>query len=173
MAVFPIRLFGDPVLRQRAADVADVDDSVRKLMDDMVDTMQAAPGVGLAAPQIGVLRRVIVWSFEGYEGALANPRIVASRGSEEDEEACLSLPGLTYPVVRSRWVQVEGLDSSGRLAEIEAEGMTARIIQHEVDHTDGILFIDHLPRELQREAKRRLREIAFGEAPPPAKGVVV
>lgn len=167
MAVFPIRLFGDPVLRQRAADVPEVDDSIRKLIRDMRDTMRDAPGVGLAANQIGVLRRVIVWSFEGDEGTLVNPRIVEKEGSVEGEEACLSLPGLSYPVLRAERVRVEGLDRKGRLTEIEAEDMTARILQHEIDHIDGVLFIDHLPPELQREARRLLREATEGFGPPP------
>jgi peptide deformylase len=169
MAVFPIRLFGDPVLRQRAADVPEVDDTIRKLIRDMRDTMRDAPGVGLAANQIGVLRRVIVWSFEGDEGALVNPRIVGREGSVEGDEACLSLPGLSYPVLRAERVKVEGLDRKGRPVEIEAEDMTARILQHEIDHIDGVLFIDHLPPELQREARRLLREAAEGFGPSPSR----
>lgn len=158
LAIFPIRQFGDPVLRQRAREVDDVDESVRKLMADMVDTMTAAPGVGLAAPQIGVLKRVFVWSDEDDRGALANPRIVERKGKVEDLEACLSLPGLSYPVTRARWIRIEGLDESGQLLAREAEDLTARIFQHEIDHLDGVLFIDHLDPELQKEARRRLRE---------------
>jgi peptide deformylase len=166
MAVFPIRLFGDPVLRQRAAEVSDVDDTIRKLIRDMRDTMRDAPGVGLAANQIGVLRRVVVWSFEGDEGALVNLRIVEQEGSWEADEACLSLPGLSYPVVRAQRVKVEGLDRKGGQVELDAEDMPARILQHEIDHIDGVLFIDHLPPELQREARRLLREAAEGFPPP-------
>jgi peptide deformylase len=172
MAIFPIRLFGDPVLRQQAAEVAEVDDTIRKLIRDMRDTMRDAPGVGLAANQIGVLRRVIVWSFEDDEGALVNPRVVASEGAVEGDEACLSLPGLSYPVVRAERVRVEGLDRKGRFTELEAEGMTARILQHEIDHINGVLFIDHLPPELQREARRLLREAADGLVPPASRGPV-
>lgn len=161
MAVFPIRLFGDPVLRQRASEVNVVDDSVRKLMRDMLATMQDAPGVGLAGNQIGVPRRVIVWEYEGDSGALANPEIIDRGGKVEDEEGCLSLPGLRYPVVRSQWVRVGGLDAGGREVTFEAEDLVARIFQHEIDHLDGVLFIDHLPQELQREARRLLREQAL------------
>lgn len=161
MAVFPVRLWGDPVLRQRAAEVPEVEDSVRKLMQDLFDTMRDAAGVGLAAPQIGVLRRVIVWEYEGERGALANPRIVDRRGEVEAEEGCLSLPGLSYPVVRAHWIRVVGLDREGADVSIEAADLIARIIQHEVDHADGILFIDHLAADLAREAKRRLREAAL------------
>ena len=160
MAIFPIRLFGDPVLRQEAPEVTGVDDAIRKLIRDMNDTMHEAPGVGLAANQIGVLRRVIVWSYEGDEGALINPRITDRSGAVEGDEACLSLPGLTYPVVRAERIHVEGLDRKGKPAEFDAEDMTARILQHEIDHINGVLFIDHLPAELQREARRRLREAA-------------
>ncbi len=166
MAIFPIRTFGDPVLRQRAAEVAAVDDPVRKLMRDMIDTMEVAPGVGLAAPQIGVLRRVIVWRYEGDRGALANPRLLEARGAAEGEEACLSLPGLVYPVMRAEWVLVEGMSDHGKLLQIRAEGWTARILQHEIDHVDGVLFIDRLDPEHQREARRRLRQQALGEEAP-------
>lgn len=171
MAVFPIRTFGDPVLRRRADDVKVIDESVHKLMRDMRDTMLAAPGVGLAAPQIGVSKRVIVWKYEEEEGTLANPRVVDQRGDEEADEACLSLPGLAYPVPRAVWVRVEGLREDGEEVSIEAEGWTARVLQHEIDHTEGILFIDRLPRDLQKEAKRRLREqtltgVVLPETPP-------
>lgn len=161
MAIFPIRLFGDPVLRQKAADVPAVDDSVRKLMQDMRETMRDAPGVGLAANQIGVLRRVLVWEHEADSGALANPKIADRGGSAEDEEGCLSLPGLRYPVTRAAWVRVEGLDPQGEKVTFEAEDLVARILQHEIDHLNGVLFIDHLPPDLQREARRLLREQAL------------
>lgn len=161
MAIFPIRIFGDPVLRQKAAPVQEVDDYVRKLMSDMRDTMQDAPGVGLAANQVGVARRVIVWEHEDSSGALANPEIIDKGGRAEDEEACLSLPGLHYPVERARWVRVEGLDTGGKKVTLEAEDLVARIFQHEIDHLDGVLFLDHLPPELQREARRLLREQAL------------
>lgn len=161
MAVFSIRTFGDPVLRRKADEVKAVDDSIRKLIADMTDTMLDAPGVGLAAPQIGVSKRVIVWKYEDDEGALANPRVVERHGEEEGNEACLSLPGLSYPVMRAVWVRVEGLTVAGDQTSIEAQGWTARILQHEVDHTEGVLFIDRLPRDLQRQAKRQLREQAL------------
>ncbi|MGH2767391.1 MAG: peptide deformylase [Actinomycetota bacterium] len=166
MAVFPIRLFGDPVLRQRCADVPSVDEAVRKLMHDMTDTMVGAPGVGLAAPQIGVLRRVIVWRNGDDHGALANARVLAVRGAVEAEEACLSLPGIRYPVVRAEWIRFEGLNDSNELVELEAEEFTARIIQHEIDHTEGILFTDRLPPDLRRDARRQLREILLADEAP-------
>jgi len=161
MAVFPIRLFGDPILRQVATQVGSVDASVRKLMDDMADTMRDAPGVGLAANQIGVLRSVIVWDNAGDSGRLANPMILDKRGLEEDEEGCLSLPGLKYPVPRAQWVRVQGLDEMGQPVHIEAEDLTARILQHEIDHVNGVLFLDHLAPDLQRHARGLLREQAL------------
>jgi peptide deformylase len=166
MAVFPIRYWGDPILRHEATEVEAVDDPVRKLIRDLRETMAAAPGVGLAAPQIGVSKRVIVWRYEEDDGVLVNPRVVEHGGREEGEEACLSVPGLAYPVVRAEWVRVEGLGESGDEVVVSASGWTARILQHEIDHTNGILFIDRLSPELQREARRRLREQALGETPP-------
>lgn len=161
MAVFPIRVFGDPVLRQPGREVTTFDPDIQKLIRDLFDTMHEAPGVGLAAPQIGVAKRVIVWEVEERSGALANARVADSRGAVEGEEGCLSLPGLAYPVVRAEWVRVEGLNEQG-VAVVEAEGLEARVLQHEIDHTDGILFIDRLPQEVRREAMRRLRELAMG-----------
>lgn len=158
MAVLPIRTFGDPVLRARAGEVPGVDDVVRKLMHDMNDTVIDAPGVGLAAPQIGVPRRVIVWRYEGEEGVLANPVILEQHGKDEADEACLSLPGLSYPVKRAARIMVAGLNDRGDRTEFKVEGWTARILQHEIDHLDGVLFIDRIAPELQREARRRLRE---------------
>src|SRR3989442_9152615 len=108
MAVLPIRTFGDPVLRRRAAEVSGVDEAVRKLMHDMSDTVIDAPGVGLAAPQIGVPRRVIVWRFEGKEGGLANPSIIQQHRRGEAHEAGLSLPGLRYPLARAAWGKGKG-----------------------------------------------------------------
>jgi peptide deformylase len=165
MAVLPIRTFGDPVLRRRATEVPEVDAVVRKLMHDMSDTVIDAPGVGLAAPQIGVPRRVIVWTYEGNRGALANPAIVGQHGSEVADEACLSLPGLSYPVPRAYKVRVSGLNDRGERVEMDFDDWVARIMQHEIDHLDGVLFIDRIAPELQREARRRLREEALSGIP--------
>ena len=167
LAIFSIRTFGDPVLRKPGERVGVIDAGVRKLMRDMRETMEAAPGVGLAAPQIGVSKRVIVWAFEEDSGTLADPAIVDHAGSVEGDEACLSLPGLVYPVTRAEWVRVEGLDEEGQEVALERSGWVARILQHEVDHTEGVLFIDRLSQDLQKEAKRMLREQALG-APLPA-----
>lgn len=160
MGVLPIRQFGDPVLRTRASEVAEVDRSARRLIKSMTQTMREAPGIGLAAPQVGVLKRIIVWEWDDeFTGELANPVIVERGGEVEGEEGCLSLPGLLYPVTRAQWVVVEGVDVRGAPVRLEAEEMPARILQHEIDHLDGVLFIDHLPEDLRREAMRRLREM--------------
>ncbi len=159
-------MFGDPVLRTRAAEVDKVDSSVRNLMASMKETMRAAPGIGLAANQVGILRRVIVWENEEERGALANPVIVERDGEIEGEEGCLSLPGLAYPVVRSQWVLMEGINERGKKATIEAVDLTARIFQHEIDHLDGVLFIDHLRDELRDEAVAKLREMAMADLVP-------
>lgn len=139
---------GDAVLRQKAKPVADITDETRRLIRDMFETMYAEEGVGLAAPQVGVSDRVIVVDphEEGTEPfALINPEILeASKETEKSEEGCLSIPGLRDLVERSWRVRVRGLSPDGALREFEAEALLARIIQHEVDHIDGILFIDRL-----------------------------
>jgi peptide deformylase len=164
MAVLPIRQYPDPVLREPAAAVGAVDDDVRKLIADMEATMRAAPGIGLAAPQVGVQRRVLVYALSEEEEvtAVVNPSITEREGEVTDEEGCLSIPGLSYPVKRAQRVVVEGLDSDGKKIAIEAEDLEARVIQHEVDHLDGVLFIDRIDPDLQREARRELRERAMG-----------
>lgn len=169
MAILAIRLYPDPVLRERAGEVTTVDDDVRKLVRDMRDTMIAAPGIGLAAPQVGVQRRVIVYDFgEGFQ-ALVNPEIVEKSAEQETgDEGCLSIPGLSFPVPRAIWVRVRGLDEHGRRVEYEAEDLHAVVIQHEVDHLDGILFIDRIDPQLRKEAMRTLRERALSDGAPMA-----
>lgn len=166
MAVVPIRTFGDPVLRQRAKPVERVAEVHRRLAHDMIDTMRAAPGVGLAGPQIGVMERIFVWEIDDRGGVLINPVITwRSDKTVEGEEGCLSLPGLYYPVVRAEEVRVEGIDENADRVVLEADELLARVVQHEVDHLDGVLFTDHLSAELRREALAKLREQALGLAP--------
>lgn len=163
MAILPIRLFPDPVLREATTDVAEVDDSVRKLIADMAETMRAAPGVGLAAPQVGVQRRVLVYSLGTEEPlrALVNARILERSGSVIGDEGCLSIPELSYPVERAERVIVTALDPDGEPITYEASDFEARVIQHEVDHLDGVLFLDRIDPDLRREAMRILRARAF------------
>lgn len=142
-----IRLLGDPALREKAGEVEQVDDEIRRLAEDMFETMYAAEGIGLAAPQVGVNRRLFVMDIRDPDiepRALINPVIVERSGSEGGEEGCLSLPGLVGEVERSASIVVEALDLQGEPIRIEASGLHARCIQHEIDHLDGVLFIDHL-----------------------------
>jgi peptide deformylase len=163
VAILRVRTFGDPVLRQRAREVEEITDVHRKLIQDMFDTMRDAPGVGLAGPQVGVMERIFVWEFEDEHGVFVNPTIgKRSRKSEEGEEGCLSLPGIVGPVDRSYEVVVEGIDETGAPISVEASDWVARIFQHEIDHLDGVLFIDHLSEELRREALSTLRDQALG-----------
>ncbi|MFQ5889400.1 MAG: peptide deformylase [Gemmatimonadota bacterium] len=147
MSVWEIRIFGDPVLREKCRAVESIDGEIRTLIDDLTDTMYAAEGVGLAAPQVGVPLRVFVYDVrepEARAGALVNPRIVERSGTAKETEGCLSIPGLSEIVGRDARVVVEGLDRDGREVQIDAEGLLSRCLQHEIDHLDGILFIDHL-----------------------------
>ena len=148
MSVMKIEMLGADVLRRRAAEVAEVDDELRSLIRNMFETMYDAEGVGLAAPQVGISRRVIVVDVneEGTRPfALVNPRLVeAARETEKAEEGCLSIPGVSSVVERPATVTVEGLDENGEPLRMEAEGLLARCIQHEIDHLDGILFIDRI-----------------------------
>jgi peptide deformylase len=163
VAVLAIRRFGDPVLKARAREVEVVSDLHRRLAVDMIDTMRDAPGVGLAGPQVGVMDRIFVWEVEEAHGAVINPVIVeASDEMVEDEEGCLSIPGLVYPVARSTACTIEGLDLDGRALRIEAEDFQARVFQHEIDHLDGVLFIDRLAPEHRKEALRILSSQALG-----------
>ena len=147
MSVLEIRMFGDPVLREPAEPVESFDDELRALVADMMETMYAAEGVGLAGPQVGVARRVFVYDVREPEhppGAIVNPRVVAREGSTKEEEGCLSVPGLTALVERAERVVVEGLDPDGREVRVEADGLLSRCLQHEIDHLDGILFLDRV-----------------------------
>jgi peptide deformylase len=164
MALRELRYMGDPVLRERAAPVAGISEDIRRLIEDMFDTMYAEDGVGLAAPQVGVSARVIVIDPREPDitpFALVNPEIVAvSEDVERGEEGCLSIPGLKEIVERPWAVQVRGLDRDGRRIAVEAEGLLARILQHEVDHLDGILFLDRvspLKRKLLMSRWQKIR----------------
>ena len=170
MAILTIRTLGDPILRSKTSRVTLFDDDLAQLATDMHETMRAAPGVGLAASQVGRLLRMFVYDSgdEGESGTLVNPEITwASEETIEAEEGCLSLPGTYYPVTRAVAVKVRAQDVTGAPVEIEAEGFLARIFQHEIDHLDGILFIDRLAPELRKEAMKALRDQDFGMAPPP------
>lgn len=168
MAVRPIRLFGDPVLREKAPAVVDFDAELRRLVRDLTDTMVEARGVGLAAPQIGVSLRVFTYDVDGTLGHLVNPEIVyASQECEEGEEGCLSFPGLYFPAVRATSVTVRGYSVHGEPLEFSGDHLMARCVQHEIDHLDGVLFIDRLDTPTRKKALRAVREAEWGPLGPP------
>jgi peptide deformylase len=144
MSLRPLHLLGSPVLRQHSFEVKTIDDEVRRLVDDMFETMDAARGIGLAANQVGVARRVAVVDVEGDRFVMIDPRIVETEGRATAEEGCLSIPDIYGDVTRPERVVIEALDSEGTPYRKEASGLKARAIQHEIDHLDGILFLDHL-----------------------------
>jgi peptide deformylase len=154
----PIRLFGDPVLRQRAAEVVDFDKELRKLVEDLTETMLEAPGAGLAAPQIGVGLRVFTWHVEGETGHLVNPVLRLSEETQLGPEGCLSIPELSFDCRRAMSVVATGFDMHGEPVIIEGSELLARAIQHETDHLDGILFVDRLDAETRKLAKKAIRE---------------
>ena len=157
VAIHPIRQYGDPVLRQRTRDVEEIDGSVAKLVEDLIDTMYDAPGVGLAANQIGVQRRLFVYDIGDGARSIINPHIVETSGEWTYDEGCLSVPGLSWPIVRPDRVHLVGLDLDGNEVSIEADTLEARCFQHELDHLDGILLVERLDDEQRREARRVLR----------------
>ena len=170
MSLRPVRIFGDPVLRDRAVEVPGVDDTLRQLIADLRETMKAYGGVGLAANQVGVAQRVLVVDVPQDEGehavhALINPVVKRRVGTLTGEEGCLSLPGIWEDVTRSERVIVEALDEQGQRLVLDAEGYLARAIQHEMDHLDGVLFVDRLSPLKRQFLRRSLDELARGELP--------
>lgn len=167
MAVQPIRLFGDPVLRTPAAPVETFDKELRRLVQDLTETMRDAPGSGLAAPQIGVSLRVFTWWADEELGHLCNPVIDLSDELQDGEEGCLSIPDLAFDTKRAMRVVAKGFNEHGEPVVIEGSDLLARIIQHETDHLDGILFVDRLDSETRKAAMKAIREAEwFGEQPP-------
>lgn len=162
MAILGIRVMGDPVLREPARPVEAWGDALRRLADDMIDTMHDAPGVGLAAPQVGHSVRLFVYDVGDGPGAIANPTLSAHEGEQIGEEGCLSIPGLYFPVRRSMRVVVDGFDPEGNPVRVEGEELLARVFQHEIDHLDGVLFLDRLDEDVRREAMAALREQDLG-----------
>ena len=176
LAVVPareIRLIGDPVLRTRANDVTDVDGALVRLSDEMFETMYEAAGIGLAAPQVGVQQRFFVYDHGEAGGVIVNPEIVESDGEWAFDEGCLSVPDLSFEIVRPRQINLVGIDLDGNEVSIEADELEARLFQHELDHLDGVLIVDHLDEDQLREAKRILRErtLASGMAAPSGGGL--
>lgn len=142
MAVLPIKMVGEPVLRRKARKVDKVDPNIYRLLHNMVDTMYAAKGIGLAGPQVGISKRVLVVDIGDGPIMMVNPRIVAHEGSAWGPEGCLSIPGLLGEVERHAEIEVKGLNETGEPVQLEATGLLAVVFQHEIDHLDGKLFID-------------------------------
>ena len=159
MAPYEIRVFGDPVLRQRAADVTDIDGRLARLADDMVATMYAAPGIGLAATQVDVHKQVIVVDVSERRDSLVvlvNPEIVEAIGESDIEEGCLSVPGIYELVPRAERVKVRAYDQNGNAFTLEAQGLLAVCIQHEMDHLQGKVFVEHLSQLKQQRIRAKL-----------------
>ena len=168
MPIRPVTITGEPVLHRRAAAVTEYDDDLRALVEDMYETMDAAHGVGLAAPQIGVGLRLFTYEFANDDGVpprgvVINPSLTLSKISgadpdpEEEIEGCLSVPGLSYPLKRAEWARVQGFDVEGQPVDFEATGWFARVMQHEYDHLDGKLYIDRLNDRWGRRARKHIK----------------
>jgi peptide deformylase len=163
-----VRLFGDPVLRQRAPEVTDFDRQLQSLVKDLDDTLYEQRGTGLAATQLGVLQRVFVWHTPEVEGHIVNPVLEFPDKEEQDgPEGCLSIPGLYFDTKRRLNVVAKGFDMHGQPVQVVGTELLARALQHETDHLDGVLFIDHLDTESRRAAMKAIREADWNNAPAP------
>jgi len=162
-APYNIRVVGDPVLRAPAAEITDIDGRLVKLAHDMLETMYEAPGLGLAAPQIGVGKRLFVYDLDPDERTdphvLVNPRIVESDGEWTYEEGCLSIPGLSFEIIRPKVVHLVGLDLDGNEVSLEADELTARLFQHELDHLDGVLMTERMDPDTKKQALKEIRRL--------------
>ncbi|SCG67758.1 peptide deformylase [Micromonospora halophytica] len=162
MTVRPIRIIGDPVLRTPCAPVTSFDAELQQLVDDLMDTLTGAPGrAGVAAPQIGVSAQVFVYDADGHRGHMINPSIELSDESQDDDEGCLSIPGLYFPTRRAMHATVRGVDRHGEPLTISGSGFLARALQHETDHLGGRLYVDTLRGDTRRRALREIRAGRF------------
>jgi peptide deformylase len=162
MSSYSVRTYGDPVLKQAAREVDKVDGALVRLVDDMVDTMYDAVGAGLAAPQVGVQKRLFVYDVGDGPEVMINPTIVETAGEWYYEEGCLSIPELRLGIVRPMTVHVQGYDLDGKELSIEADEFLGRVFQHEVDHLDGVLMVERLDDDLRKQALRVLRDRSLG-----------
>lgn len=174
MPVLPIVITGDPVLHTPAAPVEEIDDATKQLVTDMIETMHAAPGVGLAAPQVGVAKRIFVWHWvddeeQKHEGVAVNPTLYVTptplppADEEEESEGCLSIPGERFPLRRGEGAILKATDLDGKPFEIEAHGWLARIFQHEYDHLDGILYADRLEHAHGKAVAKAIKKEGWGK----------
>ncbi|MEW8316830.1 MAG: peptide deformylase [Candidatus Thiodiazotropha endolucinida] len=172
MAILDILRFPDPRLRNKAKPVAQVDDSIRRLIDDMLETMYQAPGIGLAATQVNVAKRVVVIDLSEEKNqplCLVNPEIIEKDGEEQMEEGCLSVPGVYEMVKRANLIRVRALGRDGAAFEMEAEGLLAVCIQHELDHLEGKLFVDYLSSLKRQRIRKKLEKESRQQDTPGAK----
>ena len=162
MAIYPIRTFPDPVLSLRASDVTSFDDSLQRLVDDMLETMYDAPGVGLAAPQIGISKRVFVADVGDGPFAMINPEIVETSGKWKFEEGCLSVPGRYWTIKRADYVRATGVGIDGEPVSYEGDDLMGRVLLHEIDHLEGVLLLERLGARTRRAALSDLRAESLG-----------
>jgi peptide deformylase len=171
MPELTIRQYGDPVLKERTREVDEIDGSVASLVESMLETMYAAPGTGLAANQVGVQRRIFVYDVGDGPQTVINPRIVESDGEWAYDEGCLSVPGLSWEIVRPNAVHLVGLDLDGNELSLEATELEGRVFQHELDHLDGILLVERLNEDQRKEALKILRGRTLDLAPSDPDGL--
>ncbi len=162
MSPFTVRVYGDPVLKQVAHEVDQVDGSLVRLVDDMVETMYDSEGAGLAATQVGIQKRLFVYDVGDGPAAIINPTIVESTGEWYHDEGCLSIPDLRLGIVRPAAVHIRGYDLDGEEVSVEADDFLGRVFQHEVDHLDGVLMVERLDEDMRKQALRVLRDRALG-----------
>jgi peptide deformylase len=161
MALFPIRTFGDPVLRTVASPIDEISSALERLVDDMFETMYDAPGVGLAAPQIGVSKSIFVADIGDGPFVMINPELIEVSGEWTWDEGCLSVPERFWPITRPGFARARGLDLAGNEVEHSGEELMGRVLQHEIDHLNGMLLLERLPRRVKKQALRELREEAL------------
>jgi len=159
VGIFSVRILGDPVLRQRSSDVVEFDGDLARLAETMITAMYEAHGIGLAAPQVGVLKRMYTYDLGSGPETLINPTIVESEGECLYGEGCLSVPGLTVDILRPERVTVQGLDLNGKEVVFSGDDLMGRLIQHEIDHLDGVLLLDRLDPDARRAALKEFRRI--------------
>ncbi|MFT5204307.1 MAG: peptide deformylase [Candidatus Aldehydirespiratoraceae bacterium] len=167
MSGYDIRVIGDPVLRQTAREITDIDDALVRLVDDMLETMYDAPGIGLAAPQVGVQKRLFVWDVGYGPEAIINPEIIESDGEWLFEEGCLSVPGLSWEILRPKTIHIVGRDLDGNEVSFEADELESRLFQHELDHLEGTLLIERLDEDTRKAALKTIRDLQMGPDPRP------
>jgi peptide deformylase len=173
MAAYSLRYLGDPVLKETTPDVTDIDGRLVGMVDDMFDVLHDAAGLALAAPQVGIRKRLFVYDYRETPGVLINPVIEESGGEWTYNEGCLSIPGIFFEIVRPRRVSLTGLDIDGQEVAYEADELQARMFQHELDHLNGTLMLEHLTPEQTRAAKKHLLELRLNGPPRRGQSILI